>query len=336
MRGRNAAVLLLWVAGSGCNAILGLNDLTVHEQSDSAAGVAGAAGLPDVACSGNRECSERLTPAGTAAQLTPAVCLQSERRCVQLTSEDCTTVTGDYTDDSAIVIASLFSTTGAQATTNLHRQQAAIMAALEINAAGGIPTGPTSAGGRPLVMLSCDEAADLPRVAAHLIHDLRVPAIVGPNTSQDTLDLSRMFSIEAGTLLISPTAVASSIEDLLDRDLTWLLVPSDVQRAPLMLDQINALERQLSEERGRRPLKLGVIYRDDALGIGTRVSLNELEFNAKALGDPSNLGSQVRMDGYDFARSEQNALVDAYSAFAPDIVVLAGTAESITQIMLPL
>jgi ABC-type branched-subunit amino acid transport system substrate-binding protein len=44
----------------------------------------------------------------------------------------------------------------------------------------------------------------------------------------------------------------------------------------------------------------------------------------------------VRLDGYDFAAPDQNALVAAYVQFAPDIVVLAGTAEAVTRVLVPL
>lgn len=245
-------------------------------------------------------------------------------------------MTGDYADDDAITMASLFSTTGAQANTNLARQQSAILAIEEINAAGGIPMGPTSADSRPLVMISCDESVDLLRAGRHLLEELHVPAIVGPNTSQDTLDLSNKLSIAARSLVISPTAVASSIADLLDEGMTWQITPTDVQRAPLTIQQLNALEAGLQKQRNRQVIKLGVVYRDDALGQGTRVSLNMLQFNGKPLTDAINLGDNVRIDAYDFRQPNQQAIVDAYLKFAPDIILLAGTAEVITNVMVPI
>jgi branched-chain amino acid transport system substrate-binding protein len=185
-------------------------------------------------------------------------------------------------------------------------------------------------------MVSCDEVSSLQRVATHLVGELHVPAIVGPNTSQDTLDLSTMFAIADGTLVISPTAVASSIADLLDDDLTWLMVPTDLQRGPLLMDQIGELERQLVSRNSPNGLKLGVIYRDDAFGIGTRVSLNDLVVNGRPLSDPINLGDRVKINGYNYRARDQRDLVREYAAFAPQIIVLAGTAEAVTNVMLPL
>ena len=321
-------VLLL---GMGCRQVLQLEDYRL--QPDLDAGLLGDAAKPLDGCERNRDCAARQTE-GTARSA-PTICHKVTKRCVPLTSEDCQTITGDYTDDEAIVIGSLFSTSGAQASINHAREQSAILAVDEINAAGGVPSGVTSAGARPLVLLSCDEA-QLLRAAGHLVNDLAVPAIIGPNTSQDTLDLSNKLTIGTGTLVISPTAVASSIADLLDEDLTWQMVPTDVQRAPLMRAEINTLEQQLRNARGVKSLKLAVIYRDDALGQGTRVGLNSLEFNAAPLTDPVNLGSNVHILPYQPTQVGQTAMVDAILKFAPDIIVLAGTAEAVTQVLVPI
>jgi branched-chain amino acid transport system substrate-binding protein len=335
MRFARAAGLFPLLFAAACNQILGLDDLSAPAATDASPSLRdGGGAYAGERCARNRDCAAATV--GDDSGINPAMCVKAAHQCARLLTKDCTTITGDYANDDAIVIGSLFSTSGAQATTNLARQQSAILAVEEINAAGGIPAGGTSAGGRPVVMVSCDEAASLIDAGSHLVRDLAVPAIIGPNTSQDTLDVSKMLTIAAGTLVISPTAVASSISDLIDQQLTWLMVPSDVQRAPLMIQQINALETQLARERKAPQIKLGVIFRDDALGVGTRVSLNSLVLNSKPLSDAVNLGANVRIDGYDFKQTDQSALVNAYREFAPDILVVAGTAESITNVIVPL
>ncbi len=295
-------------------------------------------------CTTNQECITKLSanPAamgaagGGDAGPVPAVCVKPEGRCAPLLSEDCHTITGDYANNRAIILGSLFSIMGTQAATNIPRQQAAALAIEQINAVGGVPAGETSADARPLVMVSCDESTNLVRAAEHLVKDLRVPAIVGPNTSQDTLDVSAKVTVPGGTVVITPTAVASSITSLSDKDLTWLMVPSDVQRAPLMVSQIGVLETQLKVERSVSTIKLGIVFRNDALGVGTRTSLNELSLNGKGLTDPVNLGNHVQIDGYSATDADLQTLVAKYVGFAPDIVVLAGTAEAVTKVMVPL
>lgn len=318
--------LALGAATAGCNSIAHLDAYSVapsNTASDS-----------EPACHSNAECTDAATAAAGSADPVPAVCVQSSGRCVELLSEDCDTITGDYTNEDAVVIGSLFSTKGAQAATNIQRQQSAELAVTEINRVGGLPS--SSGAARQLVLVSCDESTDLMRAGDHLVSELRVPAIVGPNTSQDTLDLSTSVSIPGGTVVMSPTAVASSVGSLLDDDLTWLMVPTDVQRAPLMIDQINALEAELEKDRNSSSVKLGVVFRNDALGIGTRTSLNDLVLNDRPLADPVNLGNHVHINAYDFSASDQHEIVAEYLDFLPDIIVLAGTAEAITKVMVPL
>ena len=306
------------------------------------AGEGGSIGLPLGDCTTNQECTDRAEALGLAgaaaeAEATPSICVKTPiPHCVQLLSPDCTTITGNYLDNTAIVIGSLFSTKGPTAATNLPRQQSATMAVEQVNTAGGIPSGSTSANGRPLVMVSCDESTNLVRAATHLVSDLHVPAIVGPNTSQDTLDVSTKVTVPGGTVVMSPTGVASSIASLSDNDLTWLMVPSDVQRAPLMINQIGVLEQTLKTARNKSTVKLGVVFRNDALGIGTRTSLNDLMINGASMTAGINLNANVQIDGYVGTDATQQPLVTKYLSFAPDIIVLAGTAEAITKIMVPL
>lgn len=303
------------------------------------AGAGGAEGPSVVGeCETNQECVDKLSQdspgaGGEFGGSVPAVCIKTEGRCQALLSEDCDAITGDYTDDSAIILGSLFSTKGPNAATNLPRQQAAMLAIEQINSVGGVPSGDTT---RPLVMVSCDETTNLVRAAEHLVKGLGVPAIVGPNFSQDTLDVSNKVTVPGGTVVMTPTGVASSIAALNDKDLTWLMVPSDVQRAPLMISQINVLETQLKEERSVSTIKLGIVFRNDALGVGTRTSLNNLVINGKGLTEAPNFQQLVQIDGYDGTAPDQQAIVTKYLQFAPDLVVLAGTAEAVSKVLVPL
>ena len=363
---RSNSLLLSFVAVSilaSCNAILGLNDLSFNEGKDAG---------PDVTivppvdappegyvgeCSTNLECTERATAAAKAAGnlpdaadggpgVMPAICQKPEGRCVELLSPDCEGVEGDFTDDDAIVIASLFTTVGAQRGMNLERQRGAQLAVIHINKQGLPPaTTPASSNRRrPLVMVMCNEANHpgapevtvLDRVGAHLITNLRVPAIVGPNTSQDTLDLSKKISVEAGTLVLTPTAVASSVAELMDNDLTWLMVPSDVQRGALMINQLNKIEEDIRAARNKQYIKLGIIYRDDAVGAGTYGALQNMTFNGVSLSHAINIGvgGNVVIDKY--SSMVPATLVSRFAdEFKPDILVLAGLAEVITTFMNP-
>ncbi|HEY6562069.1 MAG TPA: hypothetical protein VI072_32605 [Polyangiaceae bacterium] len=359
---------------AACNSLLGLDDLEVDTQSEGGAGSAGSAGNggdsggPCPASCTNRACTERATQDASRPDggVVPAMCVKQTCECVELFTAECQTVTGDYTDDNAILIGSLYQTVGPQANTNTARQRGAILAVNQINqAAGGIPQVDTAAQARPLVMLSCNayvsvnadagvtaENAGLLPAARHLVNDLHVPAIVGPNTSQDTLDVSQKVTIPGGTLVLSPTALADSITGLRDDDLTWLMVPSDVQRAPLMVEektvsaanpvpvgQIKLIEAELNALRTppAPPVKLGIVYRNDALGIGTNTSLSSLRLNNMSIAQQ--LDNNVKVKPYRPANlaADTSAIVTEFSTtFVPDIIVLAGTAEAVTSVMLPL
>lgn len=335
---RQISALVLGAASSvlfssGCNVVIGLNKLSADNSPS------------EPQCTTNEACTEQATLAALdgpdasvgADGVVPAVCLQSTGRCVNLLSEDCKTITGEYKDNRAIVIGSLFATAGTTGTQNVPRQQSATLAVEEINLAGGIPS-ETAGVSRPLVMISCDVSSNLERAARHLAYDLKVPAIVGPNTSQDTLDVSNKVTIQAGVLAISPTAVAASIADLRDNDLTWLMIPSDDQRAPLMIRDINDLEASIKAKRAGS-VKFSIIYRDDALGVGTRNSMSALVINDKPLADPVNAGSpggNAHIVPYPAKDADYASILSKEIAFAPDIVVLAGTAETVTKILTPL
>lgn len=351
----------------GCNAIVGLDKIEIVADQPTAGmgnggskdeggsgglansgtggdiiGDGGDAGSPPVGdCETNQECTDRLTAAGEGVKgkdgKIAAACIKKPAgHCVALLSEDCDTITGNYLEERSIFIGSLFSTKGATAATNIQRQQAAMLGVEQINTGGGIPDGATSANPRQLVMVSCDESTDLVRAATHLVSEIRVPAIVGPNTSQDTLDVSTKVTVNGKTVVMTPTGVASSIAGLTDEDLTWMMAPSDLQRAPLMIDQINVLEAQLKTDRMLSAVKLGIVFRDDALGRGTRSALDDLKLNGKPLVDPTNLNKNVSIDPYVGSAADQTAIVEKYVSFAPDIIVLAGTAEAISKVLVPL
>jgi ABC-type branched-subunit amino acid transport system substrate-binding protein len=256
-------------------------------------------------------------------------------RCVPLANEHCAPVVGTLGTD-AIVLGTLFSLTGAQAQTNLPRAQSAALAIEEINSVGGVPgKGSTK---RPLVLVQCDEVADLDSAANHLINELRVPAIVGPNVSQDVITVTNKYSVAGDTVLMTPTGVASSIRDLEDMSLTWQMIPTDVQRAPLMKDQLTELEAKLRKERPGRNLKLSIVFRNDALGTGTRVALNDVTFNQMSLADNLSLNvNAVTIEPYGANDAAgQAGIVAREVLFAPDVIVMGGLAEAITQVMDPL
>jgi ABC-type branched-subunit amino acid transport system substrate-binding protein len=305
---------------SDCDSVLGLSEFSVPDTAD--------AGSAPMACTTNRDC--RADSAATAAVADH--CVTARRRCAALFSADCRHVTGPMQADDAILIGSLLSVEGTPA--NLARQQSAMLAVEEINAAGGVPNGADAP--RPLLMISCDAKADVTRAATHLIDELRVQAIIGPDSTQEPVPLATKLAIPNGALMLSPTLGPANAADLVDDDLIWSMVPNDLQRAALMIDQVHSLETTLKAQRAKSALKLVILAPRGPLGASPLASLSTLTFGDEPLSRPNNLGNHVRIDSYPVAANAQNALVSDYVAFAPDIVVLLGAEEAVTQWMAPL
>jgi len=294
---------------------------------------------PDAACTTNADCVVNPMTAGVDGGGSATVCVRATGRCTALQSVDCPSVYGDYSNDDAIIIGTYFATAGAGAALNLPRQQAALLAAQEIDspgAGGGLPPATSQGGMRPLVVVQCDPSINPMRTAGHLVQDLHVPAIVGPDADQDVIDVTQNVSATAGTLLMSPSAQASKISTLSDSGLTMRDVPADDQRAALILDQLNEIQAILLGARGPL-LKLGIVYRDDVTGQSVFSSISgTLRFNGQPITAPVN-ATYVSVDHYDVASdvAAQTAIGVKYGGFNPDIVFITAP-EQIPNVVIPL
>lgn len=331
------------VAATGCASMYHLDEYTTADEqpaltpppvsigADASADGADAAVL-GASCSTNVECNLLATasnPGSLATGHTPSVCVKATGHCAPLGSVDCTRVTGDYLDDGAVVIGTLLG--GADATI----EQAAFLAAAEIGVL------PATKGGkvRPLVVVGCSTSSEVPRAAHHLVDDLHVPAIVGPTSGDDVVEITQQISKQGGTLLVTPTSLVSSISKLADNDLTWRVVPSDTQRAKLVIAQMNDLENVLRTTRALTTVKLGVVHRTDASGLSARDSISDkLIINGRFISDAAN-AANVSIDAYAVKPGVTSPLASVVSKYAgtfkPDLVfVTAG--EQIADFIVPL
>src|SRR6188768_2533750 len=128
---------LFTLTAVACNSLVGLDDLTVREESgnggdgsrggsagsgggesggtsgagkgnDPLAGAGGEGEPPHGGeCTTNRECTEKaaaeLGAGGEGNDAAASVCIKAEGRCQPLLSEDCDGGTGDYLNDRAIL-----------------------------------------------------------------------------------------------------------------------------------------------------------------------------------------------------------------------------------------
>lgn len=294
--------------------------------------------VPGSLCNTNGECNRFGTGAAAgaiASGITPSVCVKATGRCAALTSLDCPRVAGNYLDDGAVVVGTLLD--DADATL----EQAAFLAAEELDSSRGGGGLPAMKGGkvRPLVVVGCNASPDVTRAAHHLVDDLHVPAIVGPTAGDDVMTVTQQISKQGGTLLITPTSLVSSISKLADNDLTWRVVPSDTQRAKLVIAQMNDLENVLRTTRALTTVKLGVVHRTDAAGLSARDSISgKLIINGRFINDAANTAN-VSIDGYTTKPAVTAPLATVVTTYAgtfkPDLVFVTAP-EQVTDLIVPL
>ena len=133
--------------------------------------------------------------------------------------------------------------------TALDRLRAFRLAVGHVNAGGGVF-------GRPVEFVEGDTLHP-EEEARRLIEEEGVHAIVGPNSSADSLVVVGVAA-PAGVLVVSPSASSPLLTRSEDRDLFFRTVLSDVAQGPALAE--------LTRERGFD--NVGVLYRDDAWGRG--------------------------------------------------------------------
>ncbi|MCY4392782.1 MAG: ABC transporter substrate-binding protein [Chloroflexi bacterium] len=136
-----------------------------------------------------------------------------------------------------------------QTDTALDRLRSFKLAIKHVNEAGGVF-------GQPVEVAEGD-TLNPAEEARRLIEEEGVHAIVGPNSSADSL-LVIEVAAPAGVLVISPSASSPLLTANDDGDLFFRTVLSDIAQGPALA--------QLTRERGFE--NVGVIYRDDAWGQG--------------------------------------------------------------------
>jgi branched-chain amino acid transport system substrate-binding protein len=174
---------------------------------------------------------------------------------VDALAPDCALVTGPLGEEGVITLGSILPTEGDAATIGRPLEQAARLALLEINDAGGL------GGGRRLAMVHCDSRGNRAQgveVARHLVERLGVPLIIGPAFSSVFIDVTTQVSAPGGTMTLSPSATSPLIAGIDDRGLGWRTAASDAFQAVAIADLVRT--------RGfRRVVALG---KDDAYGRG--------------------------------------------------------------------
>jgi ABC-type branched-subunit amino acid transport system substrate-binding protein len=276
----------------------------------------------------------------------PSVCV--EDKCVKLKTDDCPFVTGALGDDNALVVGSLFDLSGTDKLSGGFRQNSMELAVNEINTAGGVPTA-DGCGQRPLVYVSCDDAkaadAGTPLIggrraaAYHLATELKVAGIVGPQNSNNTVEISTSVTNMFKTLMIAPTAGASEITtiDGGTQDGTrvlYRLVPSDL----LQGKAISTYGQKVATEIGKTTLKAAIVNRGDTFGNGLRDAVKaNFVLNGKPWGDAANAANvaEATYPAAGATAANYTTALDTLAALQPDIVFWFGLGEITPNIIVP-
>lgn len=278
----------------------------------------------------------------------PAVCVANQ--CVQLKTPECTTVVGPWQNDDSILIGSLLALRGSDVANGLARTRSVELAVNEINQKGGIYTG-DGCNRRPLALLECDdsnalkdpdagaEAGTYDRRAAakHLSEVLKVPGIIGPSSSANTVDIATNVTIGARTLIITPSGGAAEISTIdggtVDGTrMVWRTTPSDALQAKALLKLAEKTEADLHTA-GKATIKVAIVNREDAFGRGFNAALKaSLKVNGVSWADAATAGNAIERS-YPTTAAPPAQIKTDLVGFQPDIVLYFGFGEFFAPVM---
>ncbi len=319
---------------AACSLLVQSNAVQCTVDSDCAARGFDAGGKPIVCinsvcvgpgvggpCSTSAECVTR-----NAGQ--PAICRHDTKQCAALLTPDCVQVYGQYQDDNAIVLGSVLSLKGTNASSGQSELNSALLALDDFtNTVVGLPNG-ANGKPRPLVLVECDDSADnatATRSASHLVNDVGVPAILGPDSSGLVTAVINSVTIPAKVLLISPAATSATLSGI--SPYFWRTSPSDnIQAVPIRLSV-----GEIATAANLNPIKLAILYKNDSYGTGLFTAVTStLQINGAPVGAPSNAANfkpvQYAADGSDLASA-----VTQVVGFVPNLIALFGTNEVISS-----
>ncbi|MCU0680941.1 MAG: ABC transporter substrate-binding protein [Polyangiaceae bacterium] len=322
------------VAAPGCNQLSGIDDYEKTPLQGTAS------------CAVNADC------AGLGEGY---ICRRADTTssCVQLLSEDCQTINGDYANDDAFIFVSILPTLQADGVTP--GPGAPLLNAMRLavadftGTAAGLPPLAEGRARRPLVMLECNDQGDLVtanRAAQHAVREVGLPAVLGPMFSGLTLRVATDVTIPNGAFLLSPTAATQSLTELKDFGLVWRAAPSADLQVQVLANFFSVIEQDpvarasfgLSSD---ALMKVASVYKDDAFGNGLAGGLRgSLTFNKNpATSQPNN----DYFFEYNYGNPDNptsmlprfQEVADDIIAKQPHVVLLLGV-EEITRDLLPL
>lgn len=290
-------------------------------------GEGGGGGEPQ--CTTNADCVE-------LAGGDPYRCLPSEGRCVQLRSNECPLVHGDFEDPNAIYFGAFATLVPEQPQVN-SVAWAAELAVDDLNDEGGLPGGPGGAR-RPLVMITCtnddvDGPALIDAGLGHLVDDVQVTSMLATLKPGDLLRAVERYK-QRKLFYLSPVSLTTDLTDPNYRDngLIWNLLGEPLDFAVAYEKLLYLVEAQVRRDRNLtdEPLKVALVTSDDVFNDElSNFVFPRLRWNNQDSGVNNQQGlylsEVIPLDQPDLVAVRQRIL-----DFAPDIIISTAS-EVVTQ-----
>ena len=263
----------------------------------------------------------------------------STGQCVRLRSAECNRLVGAWEDEDALLVGSVFPTTGPDLPTGLACQNAVEIAMSEFST--GLPAAPGTSKRRPLALVGCSDSSNPDqgvRAASHLA-ELGVQVVLGPQWSGVTRAIATQVTIPNDMLLISPSATAVSITSLVDKGLVWRTSPSDTYQGAALAKYVPLLEAQIRSERAlpaAAKLKLLMVFQGTDYGRGLSEALMKtLVLNGASVSSTANA---QYFDSFNYGSGDSRDTAGAATrvlSFKPDIVLNLCTDEGVNEVFAP-
>jgi branched-chain amino acid transport system substrate-binding protein len=255
---RHASIFVLAAAAAfaapACTSLNGITDFKVDPASEAQRD-----------CTTNAEC--------VVASGKESICRKSDGKCADLFFGKCATAYGPVEDDAAILFGVTVALNGVNASTGKSIRNAIELAVEDINDLNnGLPAPEGSPTRRRIALIECDDENKddtALEVAKHLAETLRVPAVLGSNSSSVSNKIFTDVFLTTKTLEMSPGATATLFSTLPDEGLFWRTIPSlklNVDGLVKAMPQLEAHVRERASLGPGAPISVGAIIKGDNFG----------------------------------------------------------------------
>jgi hypothetical protein len=351
------------LGGAGCSLLFHADAAQCATPSDCAARGADFAGL--VCVSGScvpREAPADAGDAGNGTRCThPADCPSTNavhpevacdvdtQTCVQLTTDECPVVIGDYQvimpgSKDPIFVGALAQLSDAGTQTDVSFVNYAL-AQQDFAGVGGIPAG-SGAGLRTPVFVVCNDVGDIDAAMKHLVGEVHVPAVIAALSSKvlgATFSSVNLASNDAPKVFfMNPYGADSTLTSLPTDGLLWHMLGQPRDLVPAYQALFPRVEAYVRAARGvgpSAPMKVATVTPQSTLPLDLHSVVNPaLAWNggpATAQNTASYLDVELSastLDSLTISQIDVKPAVAALVAFQPEVIISYGSEEVINLI----